>query len=335
MNQNHTSLHRWKLFWTTLTGAVLLFSSFVASLSIGAYSIDFQDVLSSLIQSNETKDAAIIQTIRLPRAVVGMVVGACLAIAGAVMQSITNNPLASPQIFGVNAGASLMVVVGVVLFPDFAPGTLIYFAFLGAALGGMVVYYMASTGGGMTPVKLALAGITVHLFLSSLIEGIVLFNETSTEDVLFWLAGGIDGRNWGDVQLLVPWFLMGFILALVIAKSLTILSLGDDVAKGLGQNIGWIRGASAVLVIILAGVSVAVAGPIGFIGLMIPNIVKALVGSDYRIVIPLSALLGAALLTIADVLSRFIAFPSESPVGIVTALIGAPFFLYLARKGGR
>ncbi|MCA0969760.1 iron ABC transporter permease [Halobacillus litoralis] len=304
-------------------------------MSIGAYSIDFQDVLSSLIQSNETKDAAIIQTIRLPRAVVGMVVGACLAIAGAVMQSITNNPLASPQIFGVNAGASLMVVVGVVLFPDFAPGTLIYFAFLGAALGGMVVYYMASTGGGMTPVKLALAGITVHLFLSSLIEGIVLFNETSTEDVLFWLAGGIDGRNWGDVQLLVPWFLMGFILALVIAKSLTILSLGDDVAKGLGQNIGWIRGASAVLVIILAGVSVAVAGPIGFIGLMIPNIVKALVGSDYRIVIPLSALLGAALLTIADVLSRFIAFPSESPVGIVTALIGAPFFLYLARKGGR
>ncbi|WP_421803587.1 FecCD family ABC transporter permease [Halobacillus salinus] len=335
MMKSETSIHKWKLTVTIIVGFLLLFISFVASLSIGAYSIDFSKVLSSLFVQDGSKDEAIIETIRLPRAVVGMLIGASLAIAGAIMQSITNNPLASPQIFGVNAGASLMVVIGVVLFPDLAPNTLVYFAFIGAALGGVIVYYMASTGGGMTPVKLALAGITVHLFLSSLIEGVVLFNETSTEDVLFWLAGGIDGRNFGDVQILLPWTLGGVVLALLLSKSLTILSLGDDVARGLGQNIGLIRGTSAVIVIVLAGVSVAIAGPIGFIGLMIPNIVRTLIGSDYRIVIPVSALLGAVLLTISDVLSRFIAFPAESPVGIVTALIGAPFFLYLARKGGR
>ncbi len=335
MEDKNTRIHKFKLWLTITLGFFLLFISFIASLSVGAYSIDFIQVLTSLFVNDGSKAASIIQTIRLPRAVVGLIIGACLAIAGSIMQSITNNPLASPQIFGVNAGASLMVVIGVVLFPDLAPNTLVYFAFLGAAFGGAVVYYMASTGGGMTPVKLALAGITVHLFLSSLIEGIVLFNETSTEDVLFWLAGGIDGRNWVDVQLLIPWTLAGVITAMVLSKSLTILSLGDDVAKGLGQNIGLIRGASAVLVIILAGVSVAVAGPIGFIGLMIPNIVRSLIGSDYRLVIPISALFGAVLLTGADVMSRFIAFPAESPVGIVTALIGAPFFLYLARKGGR
>ncbi|RWZ55305.1 iron ABC transporter permease [Halobacillus fulvus] len=319
----------------TLVGLILLFISFIGSLSVGAYSISFDQVLSSLVTDDGSRETAIVQTIRLPRAIVGMIIGACLAIAGAIMQSITNNPLASPQVFGVNAGASLMVVIGVVFLPDLAPGTLVYFAFAGAAIGGVVVYYMASTGGGMTPVKLALAGITVHLFLSSVIEGVVLLNETSTEDVLFWLAGGIDGRDWSDVQVLLPWSLVGLAIALFLSGSLTILSLGDDVARGLGQRIGLIRGLSAVLVIVLAGVSVAVAGPIGFIGLMIPNIVKKIIGSDYRVVLPLSALLGAFLLTVADVLSRFIAFPAESPVGIVTALIGAPFFLYLARKGGQ
>lgn len=327
--------HTFRIGFTLIIGLLLLLMSLIASLSIGAYQIEFRAVLDLLFNDDGSKAASIIHTIRLPRAVIGMVIGACLAIAGAIMQSITNNPLASPQIFGVNAGASLMVVLGVVLLPDLAPNTLVYFAFLGAAVGGATVYYLASTGGGMTPVKLALAGITIHMFLSSIIEGVVLFNETSTEDVLFWLAGGIDGRNWGDVKLVLPWSIIGVAAALAMSKSLTLLSLGDDVARGLGQKIGLIRMVSSMLVVILAGASVAVAGPIGFIGLMIPNIVRKIIGSDYLYVIPVSAVFGALLLTLSDVISRFIAFPSESPVGIVTALIGAPFFLYLARKGGR
>lgn len=331
----HSKVIPYKIWLAIIIGDLVLVAGFIASLSIGAYAIAFPDVVQLLFSPDSSKEASIIHSIRLPRALVGVIVGACLAIAGGIMQAITNNPLASPQIFGVNAGASLLVVIGVVLFPGLGSSTLVYFAFLGAALGGAIVYYLASTGGGMTPIKLALAGITVHLFLSSLIESIVLFHETSTEDVLFWLAGGIDGRSWADVSLMWPWAAVGFMGALILGKSLTILGLGDDVAQGLGQKIGWIRGASALLVILLAGVSVAVAGPIGFIGLIIPNIVRKLLGNDYRFILPVSALFGASLLTISDVLSRFISFPAESPVGIVTALIGAPFFLYLASKGGR
>ncbi|MFC7063758.1 FecCD family ABC transporter permease [Halobacillus seohaensis] len=331
----HQQSHTYKIWLTFVLAILLLFVSFIASLSIGAYRIDFLSVITYLFHHDESEPALIIHSIRMPRAIIGMIIGACLAMAGAMMQAITNNPLASPQIFGINAGASLMVVITVVLFPDFSPTSIVYFAFVGAALGGCIVYYMASTGGGMTPVKLALSGITIHMFLSSIIEGIVIFNETSTEDVLFWLAGGIDGRNWTDVQIIMPWFLVGLVLAFGISRSLTILSLGDDVARGLGQKIALIRIVTAILVIILAGASVAIAGPIGFVGLIVPHIARKLVGSDYRLIIPASGLLGGVLLNISDVVSRFVSFPSESPVGIVTALIGAPFFLYLARRGGR
>ncbi|MRG86837.1 FecCD family ABC transporter permease [Salinibacillus xinjiangensis] len=324
----------YRIFLTYFVGLILLFFSFLFSLSVGAYQIDFVTVLASLFSNQETKEVLIIQDVRLPRAIIGILIGASLAIAGALMQGITRNPLASPQIFGVNAGASLVLVIIVILFPIFSQTTMVYFAFLGAAIGGLTVYALASPGG-MNPVKLALAGITMHLFLTSIIEGLIIFHEESTEDVLFWLAGAIDGTDWGHVETILPWLIAGMILALLIAKPLTLLSLGDDVAKGLGQKIGWIRIASAMLVILLAGASVAVAGPIGFVGLIIPHIARKLVGVDYIHVIPCSALLGAVLLVSADVLSRFISFPSESPVGIVTALIGGPYFLYLARKGGK
>jgi ferric citrate transport system permease protein len=315
-------------------GLVLLFFCFVASLSVGAYHVEFFSVIQALFSGEETNELLVILDLRLPRAVIGIIIGASLAIAGALMQGMTKNPLASPQIFGVNAGASLVLVIIVILFPVFSQTTIIYFAFLGAALGGFIVYSMASSGG-LSPVKLALAGITVHLFLTSIIEGLILFNEQSTEDVLFWLAGAIDGTDWGHVQAILPWSVGGMVVAFLIAKPITLLTLGDEVAKGLGQKIGWVRALSAILVIILAGSSVAVAGPIGFIGLIIPHIARRLVGVDYRHVIPCSALLGAILLVGADVLSRFISFPSESPVGIVTALIGGPYFLYLARKEGK
>ncbi|WP_138418044.1 FecCD family ABC transporter permease [Aquibacillus sediminis] len=332
---NQYNKRKTKQFLVFAIGFSLLILSFFFSLSVGASSIDLGTIIHSLFLGEETQQSRIIQSLRLPRAIVGAIVGANLGIAGAIMQAITKNPLASPQIFGVNAGASLMVVIAVVLMPSFSPTNLIFFAFLGAALGGSIVYYMASTGGGMTPIKLALAGITVHMFLTAMIEGLIIFHEHSTEDILFWLAGAIDGRTWDHVQVILPWALIGIVGAMVFAKQLTILSLGDDMARGLGQKIALFRIVASVFVIILAGSSVAIAGPIGFIGLIIPHIVRKLVGVDYRVVIPASALLGAVLLVLSDVISRFISFPAESPVGIVTALIGGPFFLYLARKGGQ
>ncbi|WP_099159026.1 FecCD family ABC transporter permease [Virgibacillus ndiopensis] len=314
---------------------LLLFLSILASLRVGAASIDFGTIFQSFFSDQTIKDFLIIQDLRLPRTLITIIIGASLAIAGAIMQAITLNQLASPQIFGVNAGASLVVVVGTIILPSISSSALVYFAFLGAVLGGSIVYYMASTGGGTSPIKLALAGITVHLFLSAIIEGLILFHEDSTESVLFWLAGAVDGANWGEVQVIWPWAITGIVIAILFARQLTILGLGDDMAKGLGQNVVVTRSLFSLLVVVLAGASVAVAGPIGFVGLIIPHIARKLVGIDYRVIIPFSGLLGALLLVSADVLSRFIAFPSESPVGIVTALIGAPYFLYLARKGGK
>ncbi|WP_163538580.1 iron ABC transporter permease [Gracilibacillus sp. YIM 98692] len=315
-------------------GIILLIIGFFFSLSVGSSTIEFQTVLRSLFFNIETQDAKIIQDLRLPRAIIGAVVGANLAMAGAIMQAMTKNPLASPQVFGINAGASLMVVIGVVLMPHFSPSFLVAFAFIGAALGGAVVYYLASSGG-MTPVKLALAGITVHLFLSSITEGLIIFHEHTTEDILFWLAGAVDGTVWRDVNMIYPWSLIGIVMGLLLSRQLTLLGFGDELATGLGQKIALTRILSSVTVILLAGSSVAVAGPIGFVGLIIPHIARKLVGFDYRLVIPASAIFGAVLLVNSDVLSRFISFPSESPVGIVTALIGGPFFLYIARKGGK
>ncbi|WP_430789664.1 FecCD family ABC transporter permease [Virgibacillus flavescens] len=318
-----------------ITVLFLLAISILASLRIGAVSINYGEIFQSFIADEQTKEFLIIQDLRLPRTLIAIIIGASLAIAGAIMQAITMNPLASPQIFGVNAGASLVVVLSLVFLPDLSSGSLVYFAFLGAIIGGSIVYSMASSSAGTSPVKLALAGITVHLFLSAIIEGVVLFHEDSTQSVLFWLAGAIDGASWSEVHIIWPWAAAGILIAILLARQLTILGLGDDMAKGLGQNVVLIRLFFSLLVVMLAGASVAVAGPIGFVGLIIPHIARRLIGIDYRFIIPFSALLGALLLVSADVLSRFIAFPAESPVGIVTALIGAPYFLFLARKGGK
>ncbi|SIS44200.1 FecCD family ABC transporter permease [Salimicrobium salexigens] len=323
-----------KIIITVLAGLLLLTVSVYFSLSIGAYTVSMSDLIGGVTGGSSTEAAEVVRTLRLPRALVAVLIGAGLAVAGAIMQAMTNNPLASPQIFGVNAGGSLLVVLAVVLFPDFSPSEIVYFAFIGAALGGGLVFFTASSGG-MTPVKLALAGITIHMFLTSLIESVVIFNETSTEDVLFWLAGGVDGTDWGDVQLLLVWVGSGLAAAMLLSPSFTIMSLGEEVARGLGQRVVWMRMAASLIVVLLAGAAVSIAGPIGFVGLIIPHIARKLVGTDYKIVLPVCALFGGILLSVSDVLSRFIAFPAESPVGIVTALIGAPFFLYLAQKGGQ
>ncbi|MFI8492607.1 FecCD family ABC transporter permease [Peribacillus butanolivorans] len=320
-----------KVYCTAIAGIVLLILGVITSISVGPADIDVAMVLKSFFEVDSSKEQTIIRTLRLPRALVGALVGANLAVAGALMQAITRNSLASPQVFGVNAGASFFIVTSFVFFPNLSSVSLVCIAFIGAAVGGMAVYSFAS-GGGMTQVKLALAGMAVHFFLSSLTQGMIIFNEQA-KDVLYWLVGSINGKTWTHVNMILPWSLSGLFVAVLFSRSVSILVLGENMAQGLGQRVYRIRILAGILVIILAGSSVAVAGPVGFIGLIIPHIVRRLVGGDYRRIIPFSALFGALLLVYADILARFIAYPFESPVGIVTAIIGAPFFLYLAKRG--
>lgn len=303
------------------------------SLFLGVTTIQPLDAIREWSSGNLSKETLVLTTLRLPRLLFGLLLGANLAVAGALMQAVTRNPLASPQVFGVNAGASLFVVLALLLFPALGTANLVYFAFFGAMIGGLLVFSFASVRG-MTSLKLALVGMAIHLLLTSLTKGLILFNDRIT-NVLYWLSGSISDSGWIEVRLILPWSIIGLILAFSLAKSLAIFQLGQDVAVGLGQNITRIRMLAAVAVVLLAGVTVAAAGAIGFIGLMVPHIVRRLVGEDYRYVLPISALCGGLLLTYADVLARFIAYPYESPVGIVTALLGAPFFLYLAKRQTR
>ncbi|WP_214721441.1 iron ABC transporter permease [Exiguobacterium sp. s192] len=303
------------------------------SLFLGVTTIQPLEAIREWSSGNLSKETLVLTTLRLPRLLLGLLLGANLAVAGALMQAVTRNPLASPQVFGVNAGASLFVVLALLLFPALGTANLVYFAFFGAMIGGLLVFSFASVRG-MTSLKLALVGMAIHLLLTSLTKGLILFNDRIT-NVLYWLSGSISDSGWIEVRLILPWSIIGLILAFSLAKSLAIFQLGQDVAVGLGQNITRIRMLAAVAVVLLVGVTVAVAGAIGFIGLMVPHIVRRLVGEDYRYVLPISALCGGLLLTYADVLARFIAYPYESPVGIVTALLGAPFFLYLAKRQTR
>jgi len=287
------------------------------------------------ISGTTSKAGLVLTNLRLPRLLLGLLLGANLAVAGAIMQAVTRNPLASPQVFGVNAGASFLVVVSLLVFPSLGTANLLYFAFAGALLGGVLVFSFASIRG-MTALKLALVGMAIHLLLTSLTKGLILFNDRIT-NVLYWLSGSLSDASWLELRIVLPWSLAGLILAASLAKSLAVFQLGQDVAVGLGQKVTRIRLLAGISVVLLAGVTVAVAGAIGFIGLMVPHITRRLVGEDYRIVLPVSAVIGGLLLTYADVLARFIAYPYESPVGIVTSLLGAPFFLLLARrqmKGG-
>lgn len=328
-----TRQHKKSFVFMVISLVVLLLIGLLLSLFTGVASLQIQSLWKQWLAGEVSKELLIFQTIRIPRAVLGAIIGANLAVAGAVMQAVTRNPLASPQVFGVNAGACLVVVLAIIYVPDIGKANLMYFAFAGALLGGLTVFGFASSRG-MTNLKIALVGMAIHLLLTSITKGIIIFNE-QISDVLHWLSGSISGAAWTDVQLLMPWSIVGLLLASGLSGSLSVFRLGEEVAMGLGQKIARVRLLSYLVIVILAGASVAVAGAVGFVGLMIPHIARKLVGTDYRVVIPVSALGGAVLVTYSDVLARLISYPFESPVGIVTALLGTPFFLYLARKKGR
>jgi iron complex transport system permease protein len=306
----------------------------VASLAIGSRSVDLSDVISAFTSFDDTlPEHLIVREIRVPRTVAGLLVGAGLGLAGAVMQGVTRNPLADPGILGVNAGAALAVVTAIYALDVSSPRSYVWFSFVGAALASVVVYALGARGrGGATPIKLALAGAAVTAFLTSFTTAILMVDSDSLDEFRFWVVGSLVGRDTGIVRNLAPFIIVGIVAAAACAKPLNALSMGEDVARSLGENVGRARLTAAITVTLLTGASVAIAGPIGFIGLTIPHIARAVTGPDYRWVLPMSMVLGPTLLLGADILGRIVARPTEVQVGIMTALLGTPFFVYIVRR---
>ncbi|RRN74867.1 iron ABC transporter permease [Peribacillus simplex] len=325
------SWQKWMgLFITILLLLFLLCSSIV----YGYTNTTWQMAIDAFTHFNGTNEHIVIQSVRLPRALIASAIGASLAISGVLMQTLTKNPLASPDIFGVNAGAGLAVVTGVTVFGISNLQVFTWLSFIGAAIAAISIYMIGSMGrGGLTPMKLTLAGAAMTAMVSSLTQGLLVSNEALLEQVLFWLAGSVSGRNLDNLIAVLPYLTVGWGIALVVSGKMNVLSMGEDVAKGLGLNIVFLKIVLGLAIILLAGGSVAVAGPIGFIGIVVPHLTRSIVGIDHRWLIPFSGLFGAVLLITADIISRYILMPREVPVGVMTAIIGTPFFIYIARKG--
>lgn len=317
-------------------GLIALAFGIAISVSFGAADIQLSTVWEAIFRFNpDLTQHQIIQEIRLPRVLGGAMVGSCFAVAGAIMQGMTRNPLADSGLLGLNAGAGFMLAVCFAFFPGLPYMYLILFSFLGAGLGAGLVYGIGSLAkGGLTPVRLVLAGAALSALLSALSEGIALYFNIG-QDLAFWYAGGVAGTKWPQLAIMFPWIAAALLGAIALSRSITMLSLGEDIAKGLGQRTGLVRLAGLIIVLILAGAAVSVVGAVGFVGLIIPHVTRYLVGVDYRWIIPCSALLGSLLVVFADLAARMVNPPYETPVGALIALIGVPFFLFLARKERR
>ncbi|MDT0267709.1 iron ABC transporter permease [Streptomyces sp. DSM 44915] len=318
----------WWLLALVLTVALTM----LASVAFGSRTVPWSDVLAALGGAEDSLEQAAVAK-RVPRTVLAVLVGAALGLAGAVMQGVTRNPLADPGVLGVNMGASLAVVTAVAFFGLTSPTGYIWVAMGGAALAAGFVYTVGSLGrGGATPLKLALAGAATSAAFASLVSAVVLPRNDIAGGFRLWQIGGVGGASFERTGQVLPFLLVGFAVCLLSARALNSLALGDELAAGLGERVAVARALAAVGAVVLCGACTAVAGPIGFVGLVVPHACRLLVGVDHRWLLPFSALAGAALLTTADVVGRVVARPTEIDVGIITALIGAPFFIHIVRR---
>lgn len=323
---------RYALLLGLVVGCGVLFLSLMASVRFGAAQIGTLEVIEAFTAYDGSEEDLIIRTLRVPRALIAALVGAALGVAGALMQGLTRNPLADPGILGIEAGAALAVVGSVFLLGISSLSTYTLFAFAGAGATAAVVYGLGSLGrGGMSPMKITVAGAAMAALLTSLTTAMLILSQQTLDEIRFWLAGSVAGRDLDLLLQVLPYLVAGLLLALALGRQVTTLTLGDDVATGLGQRTAWVKGGAAVAVVLLAGSAVAVAGPVGFVGLVVPHLVRFFVGVDYRWILPYSILFGAVLLVLADVAARLVLRPQELPLGVMTALVGAPFFIYLAR----
>ena len=315
-----------------LAALVLLVFCF-ASLTIGARSVGIATVIDTVTAFDPSNGDHAVVLSRVPRTVIGLLVGAALATAGAALQGIARNPLADPGILGINAGASLAVVLGIHVVGLSTAAGYIWFAFAGAGAAAFAVYAVASLGReGATPVKLALAGAALAAGLGSLTNAVLVSSQETLDAFRFWQVGTLSGRGWDVIGTVAPFLLAGLVLTLATGRILNSLALGDDIARGLGQNVNLTRGITALGVVVLCGAAVAAAGPIAFVGLVIPHMVRLVVGADYRWILAFSAILGPVLLLGADIIGRVVLPPGEVQVGIMTAVVGAPFFVWLVRR---
>lgn len=299
----------------------------IAAISFGVSELPVLRALSLFLSPDGSPDSALVWDVRLPRALLAVMVGANLAVAGVLIQTLTRNPLASPQTFGINAGASLVIVLCLIALPELKGAGTVWPAFTGAAAVGLAMWAL-SVSGAMNDMKLALAGISIQLVLAALVQAILIANNAA-QDIVYWLAGSINGAQWDKVWIILPFSILGGGTALLAGRHFGVLALDDTTGVSLGQNARRVGGLAAALIVVLAGSAVAVSGPIGFIGLLVPHIIRRLVGGDQFTLIALSAIAGPLLLNAADLAGRITAFPSEMPVGIVTALVGAPAFLLI------
>jgi iron complex transport system permease protein len=304
----------------------------VASVAFGVRDVGLGDIFAGLAGDTDgVAQAAVVA--RLPRTALAILVGAALAMSGAAMQAVTRNPLADPGILGISGGAALAVVIGIAFFGMSDPYSFIAAAIIGAAGAAVFVYTVGSLGrGGATPLKLALAGAASSAAFMSLVSAVLLPRVDLLETFRFWQIGGVGGATWDRIAVIVPVLAIGAIITLVCARGMNSLALGDDVATGLGEHVLRTRLNASAGAVILCGAATAIAGPIAFVGLIIPHLCRLLVGTDHRWLLPFSAVAGACLLLAADITGRLIARPDEIEVGILTALIGAPFFIWIVRR---
>ncbi|MGG0151705.1 FecCD family ABC transporter permease [Bacillus mycoides] len=334
----HAGNNRWIhikfIFFMSLTILCLIGSIFLA-IAFGAKDIHLQTVWAAIFDYNpKLTQHQIIYELRLPRVIGAAVVGAAFAVAGAVMQGVTRNPLADAGVLGINAGAMFVVALSFAFFPHMPYSYLMIVSFIGAVLSTVLIFIIGSaTSGGLTPMRLTIAGAVMAALLHSLSSGIAIYYDLS-QDLAFWYAGGVAGVKWDHLKFLVPIILITIVFATVLGRSISLISMGDDVATNLGVKTNRTRILGMIIVVILAGVSVSAVGSIGFVGLVIPHIARKLVGVNYQLIIPMSALLGAMLLVLADLGARTVNPPKELAIGIMVALVGVPFFLYIARKVG-
>lgn len=298
---------------------------------IGMSHIGIKEIIDSIINYSGSKQDLIIRTVRLPRVLLCILIGASMAISGLIMQNLTRNPLASPQILGINSGATLSVVVIMVFFPLLGYKAKILGAFLGAGVIGLFVHVIGTVKN-LSPLKITLVGISIQLFLSSITKSIMLFNESKTSDLVFWMIGGVHHAQFIHIMAILPWFILSIILTILISNSMDTLKMGDSVAISLGENVKLTKTVATIVVILLSSSSVAIAGTISFIGLITPHIISKLGGRNFRQNFILCGIYGANLLLLSDIISKLLKYPYESPVGTVTSFIGAVFYIFLANK---
>ena len=317
---------------TLMLIALAAFACLGMLVSVGKGSVDIPvtEITAFLAGAGNSPHGQIIYNIRLPRSIVAALVGINLALSGAILQAVMKNPLADPHIIGISSGAGIAGITVMILFPALEY-LITPVAFVGAMLAAVAIYMLAWKNG-IKPVRIILAGVAVSAFLSAGISGLLVFYSDRVNGALMWMVGGLAARSWPHVSIIVPYAMIGLVLAIASSHYLNILQLGDDMAKGLGVNVEVTRIVLTAIAALLAASAVSVVGLLGFVGLVIPHVSRLILGSDYRFLIPGAALLGIAIVTLSDTFARVAFAPVELPVGIIMAFIGAPFFLFLLRR---